>query len=213
MTLEQTLLSERILPVIVLEDAGRSRDLASVLLEAGIHSMEITLRTPAALDAISAAAEVSDTLHLGAGTILSIDDCKRAVDAGASYIITPGFNELVVEYALAQGITIFPGVCTPSEIDRARNLGVDTLKFFPAEPAGGATFLKAICAPYRHVRFIPTGGIKAETLADYLDIPNVIACGASWFVEKQLIADADWKTVTERAKTLLSITAQHPAKQ
>lgn len=203
-TIDHYLAQERILPVIVMEHAHHARRLAQTLLDAGIHTMEITLRTDAAEEAIRIASE-NKSLCVGAGTVLSVDDCKRAVNAGAQYIITPGCNKPVLQYACENNITIFPGVCTPSDIDVARSFGLRTLKFFPAEAAGGVAFLKAISAPYGDTRFVPTGGIHAGNLADYLKLPSVLACGASWFVEKQLIAEEQWETIGKRAQDLLSI--------
>lgn len=206
-SIEKTLEADRIVPVVVIDNADTAVDLANALLDAGIHTIEITLRTAAGIDAIRRVAQETD-ICVGAGTVLSVEDCQRAIDAGAQFVISPGTHEPVVRHACAQGVPIFPGVITPSDIDRARALGLRVLKFFPAEAAGGAAFLKAISAPYGDIRFIPTGGIHADNLAAYLKLPSVLACGSSWFVEAALIRECNWKEIKQRAQKLLSVASQ-----
>lgn len=126
-------------------------------------------------------------LLVGAGTVLTVEQAKRAIGAGASFIVTPGTNPPVVQYCLEQGVPITPGVATPTDIDLARGLGIDVLKFFPAEAYGGIKTLKALSAPYGNVKFIPTGGVSPDNLRDYLALPSVLACGGSWMVERKLV--------------------------
>lgn len=206
-SLTDALFEERTLPVTVIEDALQAPDLARTLADAGLHTMEITLRTSAALEAIRAVADTDD-MHIGAGTVLSVDDCKRAVDAGATFIISPGCNAALLEYCTQNSIPLYPGVCTPTDIDLARSFGFKDLKFFPAEASGGTAFLKAISAPYRQVRFIPTGGINADNFDKYLKLPSVIACGSSWIVEKHLIAQSQWAEITKRIRAMLAVVKE-----
>ena len=146
-----------IVPVVSIPESRMALPLAESLLAGGLPCAEITFRTAAAADSLAQIARAYPDLVLGAGTVLTTEQADRAIDAGAKFIVSPGTNPRVVEHCLARGVTIFPGVCTPTEIEAALALGVDVLKFFPAEPMGGTGFLKAICAPYRQVRFIPTG--------------------------------------------------------
>src|SRR5215468_2142232 len=136
---------------------------------------------------------------LGAGTVLTAEQAETAISAGAEFIVAPGTNPTVVDYCLSKGVTIFPGVCTPTEIEMALSKGVDTLKFFPAEPMGGVKFLQAICAPYKNVRFIPTGGIDAKNIGQYLALPQVVACGGSWMVKPELFEAGDFAKVKHLA--------------
>jgi 2-dehydro-3-deoxyphosphogluconate aldolase/(4S)-4-hydroxy-2-oxoglutarate aldolase len=184
-----------IIPVVSLPKLEHALPLAESLLEAGLPCAEITFRTAAAAEAIEKIAQHYPELLLGAGTVLTTEQAQRALDCGAQFIVSPGTNPATVEFCLAQGATIFPGVCTPTEVEMALSKGVDVLKFFPAEPAGGANFLKAICAPYRQVRFIPTGGIDTKNIAQYLALPQVVACGGSWMVKPELFEAGDFATV------------------
>lgn len=182
----QTLAKHKLLPVIVIDDAAHAAPLADALVAGGLPVAEITMRTPAAEAAMREMAKRKE-ITLGAGTVLSVDLVKKALDAGAKYIVTPGFNPKVVEYCVENKIPITPGVATCTEIEFALDRGVNVVKFFPAESIGGAKALKAICAPYGHVKFIPTGGITEKTLADYLAIKQVHAVGGSWMVAKDLL--------------------------
>lgn len=188
----------RIVPVIALEDAADAVALARALENGGLPVAEITFRTAAAAEAIRAIRAAFPHFLVGAGTVTSEEQVKAAVAAGASFAVAPGFNPTIVAAAHEAGLPFFPGVMTPGEVERAMALGCTTLKFFPAESAGGVKLLKAIHAPYAHlgVRFVPTGGIEAASLRAYLAEPAVLAVGGSWMVAKKLLAEKNWKEVT-----------------
>lgn len=189
------LAAERLLPVVVLHDAGLAKPLGAALLAGGLHAVEITFRTDAAEDAIRALADEPD-LAVGAGTVLTADQVDRAVDAGAKFVVSPGFSATVVRRCAERGVPTFPGVATPTEIQMALDAGVRTVKFFPAEQLGGAKMVKALAAPYKSVRFIPTGGVTSANVAQYLEIPSVLAVGGTWMVAAPLLAGQRWAEVT-----------------
>jgi 2-dehydro-3-deoxyphosphogluconate aldolase/(4S)-4-hydroxy-2-oxoglutarate aldolase len=176
----------QVIPVIVIDDAADAVPLVDALAGGGLPCAEITFRTAAAGDALRRIADERPAVLAGAGTVLSTATAQQARAAGARFMVAPGLNPAVVGYCLEHGIPVFPGVCTPTEIEAALELGLTTLKFFPAEAIGGIRYLKAIAAPYGNVDFIPTGGITAANVADYLSFPRVLACGGSW------MAPADW---------------------
>jgi 2-dehydro-3-deoxyphosphogluconate aldolase/(4S)-4-hydroxy-2-oxoglutarate aldolase len=176
----------RIVPVLVIDDAHDAAPVAQALIHGGLPIAEVTFRTAAAAESLRRiAAELPDLLA-GAGTVLSVEQAAQARSAGARFIVAPGFNPAVVDYCLEHDVPVFPGVATPTEIEAALQKGLDTLKFFPAEPLGGLPFLKAVAAPYGGVTFIPTGGINLTNLFEYLAFPRVLACGGSW------MAPAEW---------------------
>ena len=175
-----------VVPVIVIDDAADAEALAAALVDGGLPCAEVTLRTPGALEALRRMAAAQPELLVGAGTVLTPLQAAEASAAGARFVVAPGFNRRTVDYCLAREIPVFPGVCTPSEIEAALDAGLGALKFFPAEPMGGLPFLKAIAAPYGGVAFMPTGGITRAALAEYLAFERVAACGGSW------MAPADW---------------------
>ena len=184
----------RIIPVVVIEQAERAADLGQALVTGGIPVAEVTLRTAAGIDAIAAMAENAELL-VGAGTVLTAEQVDRAVDAGAKFIVSPGLNPKVVERALTRGVDVIPGAVTPTEITAALELGLTTLKFFPANVYGGASALKALGAPFGGVSFIPTGGVSASNLHDYLALSNVAAVGGSWMVPAAAINAGDFETI------------------
>lgn len=186
-----TIARHRLLPVVVMDSAEAAGPLAEALIAGGLPIAEVTFRTDAAEGSIKTMCQ-HEGLLVGAGTVLTTDQAKRAVDAGAQFIVTPGTNPPVIEYCVKQGIPITPGIATPSDIDLAMGLGVNTLKFFPAEAFGGVKTLKALSAPYGGVRFIPTGGVGPANLNDYLALPSVLACGGSWMVDRKLIQAGDF---------------------
>ncbi|MBO0727214.1 MAG: bifunctional 4-hydroxy-2-oxoglutarate aldolase/2-dehydro-3-deoxy-phosphogluconate aldolase [Blastocatellia bacterium] len=188
-----------IIPVVTIPKLEDALPLAEALLEGGLPCAEITFRTAAAVEAIAGIRSRFPEIFLGAGTVLTIQQAETAISAGAEFIVSPGANPAVVDYCLSKGVTIFPGVCTPTEIEMALSKGVDTLKFFPAEPMGGVKFLQAICAPYRNVRFIPTGGIDTQNIGQYLALPQVVACGGSWMVKPELFEAGDFAKVKQLA--------------
>lgn len=187
MNLAERIKQPGIIPVVSIPESRLAEPLAESLIAGGLPCAEITFRTAAAVESLAAIARRFPEMLLGAGTVLTTGQVDQALDAGARFIVSPGTNPRVVEYCLARGVTIFPGVCTPTEVEAALALGVDVLKFFPAEPMGGTKYLQAICAPYRQVRFIPTGGIDIANIGSYLRLPQVVACGGSWMVRPELM--------------------------
>lgn len=177
-----------IVPVIALEDAKDAEPLARALCSGGLPCAEVTFRTDAAEESIRIMAEKFPQMLVGAGTVLTTEQVDRAVAAGAKFIVSPGLNPKVVKYCVERGIPIIPGTSNPSDVEAALELGLDVVKFFPAEAAGGIDMIKAMSAPYAKVRFMPTGGVNASNLKDYLDFPKIIACGGTWMVKKDLIA-------------------------
>ncbi|MDR1533123.1 MAG: bifunctional 4-hydroxy-2-oxoglutarate aldolase/2-dehydro-3-deoxy-phosphogluconate aldolase [Clostridiales bacterium] len=195
-----------LIPVIKLEEAETADKLGAAFLEGGLDVMEVTFRTAAAAEAIRILTEKQPDVFVGAGTVLSADIAKKAAAAGAKFIVTPGFNAKVVEYCLEQGLPVFPGISTPSEIEAALNYGLSTLKFFPAEQSGGVKMLKAMSAPYGMVKFIPTGGITAANLGDYARFGKVLAIGGSWMVrEDDLRAKSFKNTIQVTREAVLAL--------
>ena len=197
-----------LVPVVKIERAEDAVELGRALLAGGLPCAEITFRTEAAEEAIRRIASSLPDIVLGAGTILSVDQADRAVSAGAKFIVSPGFNRKVVDWCLGNQIPVTPGVVTPTEIDMALEVGLDILKFFPAEAMGGIKTLKAISAPYGGVKFIPTGGISRDNLADYLTLPSVHCCGGSWLVKADLITAGKFDEITHLAQQAVSVVRQ-----
>jgi 2-dehydro-3-deoxyphosphogluconate aldolase/(4S)-4-hydroxy-2-oxoglutarate aldolase len=196
----------KLVPVVVLDKVELAAPLADALVAGGLPVAEITFRTAAAEPAIRALAKRDDIL-VGAGTVLSIEQADRAIDAGAKFLVAPGTNPKVVEHALNRGVLMTPGIATPTDIELATSLGLTTLKFFPAEQMGGIAMLKALAAPYLDVRFIPTGGITPELLPQYLKLPSVVACGGSWLAPRDLLAKGKFdaiKLLAEQASKILA---------
>ncbi len=194
-----------IIPVVAIDDAANVPKLGQALLDGGLPCAEITFRTAAAAEAIQKMSAAYPGILVGAGTVLTVEQAKAAKASGAKFIVTPGFDAAVVDWCLANDIPITPGVMTPTEINMALNKGLNVLKFFPAEAAGGIKTLKAIGGPYVGVKFIPTGGISADNLADYLRLPMVHACGGSFMVKKQLINDGKFDEIRDLAETAVNI--------
>lgn len=182
-----TIAAERLLPVVVIDDARDAPPLGDALKRGGLHCAEITLRTPAAEDSLAALAG-DPGLLVGAGTVLTAAQAARVIDLGAKFVVTPGFSLAVVRHCQARGVPVFPGVATATELIMALDAGIETVKFFPAERLGGIATLKALAQPFHMVRFIPTGGVSAANLADYLAHPAVPAAGGSWMVSPALIS-------------------------
>lgn len=192
--MEGDLVTHRIIPVVVVNDAARADGLAQALLEGGLPVAEVTFRTPAAPEAIRAMAKQADLL-VGAGTVLTPEQVDIAVDAGARFIVSPGLRADVVERAQQLGAPVIPGAVTPSEVMAAQALGLATVKFFPASTYGGASAIKALHAPFRDVQFIPTGGVSLANLAEYLSLPYVPAVGGSWMVPADAVDAGDFELV------------------
>jgi 2-dehydro-3-deoxyphosphogluconate aldolase/(4S)-4-hydroxy-2-oxoglutarate aldolase len=196
----------KLIPMVVMDKAEHSGAFADALVSGGLPVAEITFRTPAAEAAIRALAARGDLL-VGAGTILTTEQADRAIDAGAQFLVAPGTNPKVVEHVLSRGVSMTPGVATPSEIELAMSLGVTILKFFPAETMGGTAALKALAGPYPDVRFIPTGGITPELLPNYLKLSSVVACGGSWLAPRELLAAGKFDAIAcliEQARKILA---------
>lgn len=198
----------KIVPVVKIDDAEKAVPLAKALIDAGLPVAEITYRTAAAQESIRRIAEAFPQMLVGAGTVLTTQQVDSAISAGAKFIVSPGFNPKVTSYAMEKGITMIPGVCTPTELEAAMELGLRTLKFFPAEQAGGASFIKAIGAPYGDVSFIPTGGISESNMKEYLSLKNVLAIGGSWMVKSDLIANDEFDKITELTKKAVELAAK-----
>jgi 2-dehydro-3-deoxyphosphogluconate aldolase/(4S)-4-hydroxy-2-oxoglutarate aldolase len=194
----------KIVPIVTMEDAGVASALGDALVAGGLPIVEVTFRTEAAEQSIRTLSRRGDLL-VGAGTVLTIDVAKRAVDAGAKFIITPGFNSKVVDWCVKNQIVITPGTATPTDVDMALDHGVKVVKFFPAEPMGGINTLKAIAAPFGMMQFIPTGGIDASNVAEYLKFPKVLACGGSWMASKEMLAAKQWDRVAELAQNAVKL--------
>lgn len=176
-----------ILPVIALDDAAQAVPLAKALAAGGIPAAEVTFRTAAGEEAIRRIAREVPEVLVGAGTVLTCEQADRAASAGARFIVSPGTNPKVVQHCQEKGVQPVPGVVTPTEIETALELGLGVLKFFPAEPSGGLGMIKALAAPYTQIKFIPTGGISAANVWEYLKHPKILACGGSWMVKKDLV--------------------------
>jgi len=176
-----------IVPVVVLDNAKDAEPLAKALCDGGLPCAEVTFRTDAAEESIRIMAQKFPNMLVGAGTVLTIDQVDRAVAAGAKFIVSPGLNPKVVTYCVEKNIPITPGVQTPSEIEQALEFGLDVVKFFPAEPAGGLKMIKALAGPYVNLKFIPTGGISTKNAPEYLGYDKILAVGGSWVASKDLI--------------------------
>lgn len=184
-----------IIPVVVLDDAKDAAPLAKVLCENGLPCAEVTFRTAAAEEAIRTMSREFPDMLVGAGTVLTIEQADKAINAGAKFIVAPGLNPKIVQYCLDQSVPVTPGTQTPSEMEKALELGLKVVKFFPAEPAGGLNMIKAVAAAYVDLKFMPTGGINAKNVRDYLAYNKIIACGGSWMVKKDLIAAGEWDKI------------------
>ena len=189
-----------IVPVIKISDAGRAAELARALCNGGMPVAEVTFRTAAAAESIYNMREACPDMLVGAGTVLTKESLDAALAAGAQFIVAPGLNPAIVEAAQAKDVPVIPGCMTPSEIELAMSLGLDFVKFFPAEAAGGVKFLKAVSAPYAGMRFMPTGGISMKNAAEYLALPYVVCCGASFIASDEQITDGRFDEITANAR-------------
>jgi len=196
-----------VVPVIAVDTADNGLKICEALIEGGLPVAEITFRTSAAAETISLASKRFPELTLGAGTVLTTEQVKQAVDAGAKFAVAPGCNPKIVSAAQDAGLTFAPGVCTPSEIEIAMDLGCKLLKFFPAEASGGVKMLKALSGPYAHtgIKFCPTGGVSKDNLADYISLPIVAFVGGTWIVPKDVVKAQDWKAIAAIAKEAVGI--------
>lgn len=201
-----------IIPVVAIDDANNAVPLARALMEGGIPCIEITFRTNAARDAMRQISAGVPEMLMGAGTVLTVEQARMAIECGAKYIVSPGLNRKVVEYCLAGNIPVTPGVATPTEVEAAMELGLEVVKFFPAEAMGGLAYLNAIGAPYKAMKFIPTGGIDESLLLSYLKSSRVHACGGSWMVKSDLIAAGKFDEIRSlSAKAVAAMLGLHVA--
>jgi 2-dehydro-3-deoxyphosphogluconate aldolase/(4S)-4-hydroxy-2-oxoglutarate aldolase len=208
--IEHQLEKLKVVPVVAIENKDDAERMADALTEGGVPCAEITLRTAAGIAAIETLASRSEFL-VGAGTVHSVEQAKGVVSAGAKFIVSPGFNPKTVSWCVDNGVPIFPGTSSPTDLEMALEFGLDIVKFFPAEAMGGIKTLKAFHGPYSSIRFMPTGGISMSNLSDYLSLPYVIACGGSWLVKSSLIAEGQFDEISrlaaETVKLVNKITA------
>ena len=197
-----------VVPVVVLNDAKDAAPLAKALCEGGLPCAEVTFRTEAAEESIRIMATEFPEMVIGAGTVLTIDQVDRAVAAGAKFIVSPGFDPEIVDYCISKGIVVLPGCITPSEVTQAVKRGLEVVKFFPAEQFGGVATIKALAAPFTSVRFMPTGGISAKNLADYLGFKKIIACGGSWMVKGDMVAAGEFDKIKEMTAEAVALVKQ-----
>lgn len=202
-----------IVPVIAIDDANKAVPLAKALVKGGLPAAEVTFRTDAAEEAIRRiSAEVPEML-VGAGTVLTKDQADRAINAGSQFVVSPGFNPEITKYVISKGMLMMPGTATPGEMEQAMALGLDVVKFFPAEQNGGVAKLKAVAGPYANLRWMPTGGVNAKNLNDYLSFNKIVACGGTWMVPKDLINAGDWdgieKLTREAVTSMLGFEVKH----
>lgn len=206
-TIEEQFHEFGVVPVVVLEDAKDALPLAEALTEGGLPCAEVTFRTEAAEASIRLMSEKYPEMLVGAGTVLTIEQVNRAVAAGAKFIVSPGFDPEIVDYCLDKKIPVFPGCITPSEVAQAVKRGMKVVKFFPAEQAGGVAMIKAMAAPYTMVKFMPTGGISAKNLKDYLSFDKILCCGGSWMVKGDMIRNGEFDKIKELTKEAVELAA------
>lgn len=204
-TMEQKLEEYGVVPVVVLKDTKDAIPLADALIAGGLSCAEVTFRTDAAEESIRLMSEKYPEMLVGAGTVLTTEQVDRAVNAGAKFIVSPGFDAEIVDYCLDKNIPVFPGCITPSEVAQAVKRGLKVIKFFPAEQAGGVAMIKAMGAPYNMVKFMPTGGISAKNLSEYLSCSNIVCCGGSWMVKGDLITEGKFDEITALTKEAVEL--------
>ncbi len=199
MNINELLTNCPVVPLVQADDPAIAVDTSRALSAGGLKVVEVVFRTDRALECLQAVADEIPDIVAGAGTVLNAEQANAALDNGARFIVSPGLDDGVVALARERGVPIYPGIVTPSELQRAFNLGLDTVKFFPASIAGGVPALKALASVFRSMRFMPTGGVGPENLADYLSIPAVIACGGSWLTPADAIAAGNFDSITKLA--------------
>lgn len=202
-----------IVPVVVLNDAKDAAPLAKALCEGGLPCAEVTFRTDAAEESIKIMTTEYPDMLVGAGTVLTTEQVDRAINAGAKFIVSPGLNPKIVQYCLDKGVPITPGTSNPSDVEQAIEFGLEVVKFFPAEAAGGLNMIKSMAAPYVNMKFMPTGGINASNIKSYLDFPKIIACGGSWMVSNDLVKAGEFDKIRdltrEAVQTMLGFELRH----
>ena len=203
----ETLRVLRVMPVIQIENADDAVPLAKVLVDNGLPAAEITFRTAAAAESIRRIREAYPDIILCAGTVLTKEQAKQAIDAGADFVVSPGFNPTTVQYCLDNNIKIIPGINNPSLVEQALELGVSILKFFPAEASGGLNMLKSLTGPYGNIQVMPTGGVNPLNLLSYLAIPQVVACGGTWIAPTEAIRNHEWEVIAKNVRETCALLA------
>ena len=204
-TIEEIFAELKVVPVVVLDDAKDAEPLAKALVEGGLPCAEVTFRTEAAAESIRIMTEVYPDMLVGAGTVLTTEQVDKAVESGAKFIVSPGFDPEIVDYCIGKNIPVFPGCISPSEVAQAVKRGLKVVKFFPAEQSGGLAMIKAMAAPYHMLKFMPTGGINTKNLKEYLACDKILCCGGSWMVKGDMIKAGEFekiKKLTQEAKEL-----------
>lgn len=206
--LNEQLQALKVIPVIAIDNAQDIIPLGKVLAENGLPAAEITFRSEAAVEAIRLLRETQPDMLIGAGTVLNKQQAMAAKEAGATFIVSPGFNPNTVKACQDIGIDIVPGINNPSTIEAALEMGLTTLKFFPAEASGGVNMVKALLAPYTNVNLMPTGGINPANIKDYLAVPRVLACGGTWMVDKKLIEAGQWDELAKLTREAVALVSE-----
>ncbi|UQA52862.1 MULTISPECIES: bifunctional 4-hydroxy-2-oxoglutarate aldolase/2-dehydro-3-deoxy-phosphogluconate aldolase [Vibrio] len=201
----------KVIPVIAIDRAEDIIPLGRVLAENGLPAAEITFRSDAAVEAIRLLREAQPNMLIGAGTVLNREQAIAAKEAGATFVVSPGFNPNTVKACQEIGIDIVPGVNNPSAVEAALEMGLTTLKFFPAEASGGVNMVKALLSPYGDVEIMPTGGINPSNIKDYLAVPRVLACGGTWMVDKKLIEAGKWEELAQLTREAVELVAKQSA--
>ena len=204
-SIEELFAELKVVPVVVLDDAKDAEPLAKALVEGGLPCAEVTFRTEEAAESICIMTEVYPDMLVGAGTVLTTEQVDKAVESGAKFIVSPGFDPEIVDYCIEKNIPVFPGCISPSEVAQAVKRGLKVVKFFPAEQSGGLAMIKAMAAPYNMLKFMPTGGINTKNLKDYLACDKILCCGGSWMVKGDMIKAGEFekiKKLTREAKEL-----------
>lgn len=213
MEMADNLFNAGIVPVVKIDDAANAVPLARAILKGGLPCVEITLRTEEGIKAIKNISDEMEDFCVGAGTVLTTEQVDASVKAGARFIVSPGFNPKVAAYCIDKGIPVFPGCSGPSDMEKAMEMGLSAVKFFPAEASGGLDFLKAVAAPYPKLKFMPTGGINEKNINNYLAFDKVIACGGTWMVKDELINSCKFGEITsltkEAVKTIMGFKLAH----
>ena len=204
-SIEERFAELKVVPVVVLNNVKDAAPLAKALVEGGLPCAEVTFRTEAAAESLRIMTEAYPDMLVGAGTVLTTEQVDRAVEAGAKFIVSPGFDPEIVDYCIEKNIPVFPGCISPSEVAQAVKRGLKVVKFFPAEQAGGLTMIKAMAAPYNMLKFMPTGGINTKNLKEYLACDKILCCGGSWMVKGDMVEAGEFekiKKLTEEARAL-----------
>ena len=206
--LEEQIEKLGLVPVVVLNDAKDAKPLAKALCQGALPCAEVTFRTDAAEESIRQMSREFPDMLVGAGTVLTVEQVNRAVDAGAKFIVSPGFDPQIVDYCLNRQIPVFPGCVTPSEVAQAVKRGLRVVKFFPAKQYGGVSTIKALAAPYVGLRFMPTGGVSASNLREYLECSSIVACGGSWMVKGDLIQAGAFEEITRMTREAVDLAKE-----